>query len=453
MLFATRTFPMKCHFFALLTPLVAFSAATLSAQVAFNDYQLPPHEYYDLDSQDPVSVLVRKIESGEKSPDYSSQRAFVDWLLAELEIPPASQTIVFSRTGLQRKVVSPHNPRALFFNDETYMTWIPGGMVELASFDPALGPLFFLLQGSEEEKPAKVQFNRRESCLNGCHAGSATNYLPGLLARSLHVDAEGNPTSVDKAGIVVNAISNHENMFHTMPLKERWGGWFVTGGQGKADHIGNLVIPTRGAPAMPAPSLTETKVSYPHGPSSDILPLLIQDHQIGLLNTLYESLYRWRTALHLANEKRAAAGEAPLTQLEHGTIEDLMPKFDKSVKQFLFAGEAPLPDGGVKGDPAFIEAFRASRIEDAKGRSLRDFDLKTRLMKHRCSHMILSPQFQGMPTEFRTLIFGRLRDVLTVRPAPAGFEHLPDDERVALLEILDETVPGFAEKTLAGSSR
>ncbi len=438
---------------AALVLLVLLTLAPLSAQVAFNDYQLPPHEYYEGDSQDPVSLLVRRIEAGEKTPDFSSQRAFVDWLLAELEIPAASQTMVFSRTGLQRQVVSPHNPRALFFNDETYMTWIPGGMVELASYDPHRGPLFFLLQGSDDPKPEKVNFNRRESCLNGCHAGSATNYLPGLLARSLHVDAEGNPTAVDKAGIVINAISNHENMFHTMPLKERWGGWFVTGGHEAADHIGNLVVPSRGATPVPAPALAETKASYPHGPSSDILPLLVQDHQIGLLNTLYESLYRWRTALHLANEKRAADGEAPLVQLEAGSIADLMPKFDKSVKQFLFAGEAPLPGGGIVGDPAFIEAFRATRVEDAKGRSLRDFDLKTRLMKHRCSHMILSRQFQGMPEEFRSILLGRIREVLTARPAPAGFDHLSDDERAALLEILGETVPGFAVKTLADASR
>lgn len=434
-----------------LSLILVLLSPALFGQVAFNDYQLPPHEYYEGDSRDPVSILVRQIEAGEKAPDFSSQRAFADWLLKELRIPAATQTLVFSRTGLQRKVVSPSNPRALYFNDETYMTWIPGGMVELASYDPERGPLFFLLQGSDDAKPEKVNFNRRESCLNGCHAGSATNYLPGLLARSLHVDAEGNPTQVDKAGIVINAISNHENMFHTMPLEERWGGWFVTGDQGKADHIGNLLFPIRGGPPAPAPPLTETEVSYPHGPSSDILPLLVQDHQIGLLNTLYESLYRWRTALYLANEKRSAAGQAPLTQLEAKEIESLMPRFDKSVKQFLFAGEAPLPKGGFRGDPSFIEAFRASRREDSKGRSLRDFDLKTRLMKHRCSHMILSPQFQGMPIEFRKLIYSRIREVLKADDATAGFEHLGADEREMLLEILDETVPGFRKNSFVSA--
>jgi len=434
---------------AILILSLALFARSLPGQVSFNDYQLPPHEYYEGDSRDPVSILVRQIEAGEKSPDLSSARAFADWLLKELRISPTSQTVVFSRTGLQRKVVSPHNPRALFFNDQTYMTWIPGGMVELASYDPDRGPLFFLLQGSEDPKPATVQFNRRESCLNGCHAGSATNYLPGLLARSLHVDAEGNPTQVDKAGIVVNAISKHENMFHTMPLEERWGGWFVTGDHGKTSHIGNLIFPVRGGPPVPAPSLAETGTAYPHGPFSDILPLLVQDHQIGLLNTLYESLYRWRTLLFLANETRATRGETSLSQLEPADLKTLLPKLDKTVKQFLFAGEVPLPEGGVNGDPAFIAAFQEHRQIDSQGRSLRDFDLKTRLLKHRCSHMILSPQFQGMPPAFRSIVYARIREVLSAKPAIIGFEHLSDEERGVLLEILNETVAGFGGEMLA----
>jgi hypothetical protein len=263
------------------------------------------------------------------------------------------------------------------------------------------------------------------------------------------VDAEGNPTQVDKAGIVVNAISKHENMFHTMPLEERWGGWFVTGDQDKVGHIGNLIFPVKGGPPAPAPPLTETEVDYPHGPSSDVLPLLVQDHQIGLLNTLYESLYRWRAMLFLANEKRAKSGEPPLSQLEPADFKTLLPKLDKTVKQFFFAGEVPLPEGGVSGDPAFMAAFREQRVMDSQGRSLRDFDLKTRLMKHRCSHMILSPQFQGMPPAFRSLVFARMGEVLTAAEPVVGFEHLSIEERGILLQILEETVPGFTEKNLA----
>jgi hypothetical protein len=429
---------------------VCLAAIPAAAQVSFNDYDQPPHNYYEGEARDPVSILKRQIASGEKTPDTSSARGYVDWLLRELRIPPASQTVVFSKTGLQRKVVSPHNPRALFFNDQTYMTWIPGGMIELASYDPERGPLFFILEGTERQPPAAVRYNQRESCLTGCHAGSATNYLPGLLARSLYVDAAGNPANVDASGIVVNAIGNHENMFHTMPLRERWGGWFVTGAPEKTGHIGNILFPSRGGPPADAPSLGAAPASYPHGPSSDVLALMVQDHQIGLLNTLYESLYRWRNTLFLVNEKRGKAGHPPLQQIEGAELADVLEHVEKTVGQFLFAGEAALPEGGVKGDPAFIAAYQKEKRADSKGRSLRDFDLRTRLMKHRCSPMILSPQVQGMPAPFRALVFRRIREVLEAKTPAPGFEHLPADERAAILEVLMETVPGFRSLAVAG---
>lgn len=424
-------------------------AAQAAAQVSFNDYDQPPHNYYEGEARDPVSILRRQIASGEKTPDTTSARAYVDWLLRELRIAPASQTMVFSRTGLQRKVVSPHNPRALFFNDQTYMTWIPGGMIELASYDPERGPLFFILEGTEKQPPAAVRYNQRKSCLTGCHAGSATNYLPGLLARSLYVDATGNPANVDASGIVVNAIGNHENMFHTMPLRERWGGWFVTGAPEKTGHIGNILFPSRGGAPAAAPSPGAAPAAYPHGPSSDVLALMMQDHQIGLLNTLYESLYRWRNALFHVNEKRRKAGQPALAQLEGVELADVLEHVEKTVRQFLFADEAALPEGGVRGDAAFIAAFQKEKRADAKGRSLRDFDLRARLMKHRCSHMILSPQFQGMPAPFRAVVFRRIREVLEAREPAAGCEHLPADERAAILDILQATAPDFRALAMA----
>ena len=36
---------------------------------------------------------------------------------------------------------------------------------------------------------------------------------------------------------------------------------------------------------------------------------------------------------------------------------------------------------------------------DVAGRSLRDFDLTTRLFKYPCSFLIYSPQFDGLPDE------------------------------------------------------
>lgn len=423
---------------------LALASGSLSAQVSFNDYDQPPHNYYDGEPQDPASVLKRQIASGEKQPDLSSQIDYFRWLIQELSVPAESQTVVFSKTGLQRKVVSPHNSRALYFNDQTFITFIPGGMTEIASYDPLRGPIFYILEGSETSPPAPaVRFNKRESCLVGCHAGSATNYLPGLLARSLYVDAMGNPMNVDAAGIVVNAISLHENMAHTMPIKERWGGWFVTGSPANADHIGNILFQVRGGPPSPAPALAAQEKLLPHGSSSDVLPLLVQDHQIGLLNQLYEVFYRWRTRLHLDNEKRKAAGQPELAQLDAAGVEYLGEHLEKLAGLFLFSGEAPLPAGGIKGDPAFITAFSRGKKTDGQGRSLRDLELKSHLLRHRCSHMIHSPQFEGMPAAFRSLVLGRICEVLKSPATTAGYEHLQEAERQAIHEILLATIPQY----------
>ena len=149
------------------------------------------------------------------------------------------------------------------------------------------------------------------------------------------------------------------------------------------------------------------------------------------------------------NEKRAKEGGQALTQLEGSALEDLRPKLEKTVKQFLFAGEAALPEGGLKGDPAFVSAFQAGKQADPAGRSLRDFDLRTRLMRYRCSHMILSPQFQGMPREFQSLVYARILEVLRSETPIDGYDPLPVEERSAIIAILSATLPDFRKLGLA----
>jgi len=74
-----------------------------------------------------------------------------------------------------------------------------------------------------------VGFERPGSCL-GCHGGSATNYLPGPLARS-------NFTS--DMGRRVRSVQSHERISHAIPFNERWGGYFVTNASVSMKHMGN----------------------------------------------------------------------------------------------------------------------------------------------------------------------------------------------------------------------
>jgi hypothetical protein len=78
-------------------------------------------------------------------------------------------------------------------------------------------------------------------------------------------------------------------------------------------------------------------------------------------------------------------------------------------------------------------------VRDSKGRSLRDFDLRTRIFKHPCSYLIYSPAFDAMPAPIREQLLARLYDILTGKDRDPQFARLIPADRQAILEILRET--------------
>ena len=128
-------------------------------------------------------------------------------LLAALEIPVSSPTLVFSKTSLQRHRISPHNPRALYFNGDAYVGWIPGAApLEIAVGDDRLGMAFYTLPQDPAEPPRLV---RDDSCLR-CHASTRTREEPGLLLRSVFPDEDGDPI-VDSGNVDVDAFGAEDN--------------------------------------------------------------------------------------------------------------------------------------------------------------------------------------------------------------------------------------------------
>jgi hypothetical protein len=121
-------------------------------------------------------------------------------------------------------------------------------------------------------------------------------------------------------------------------------------------------------------------------------------------------------------------------------------KFETAAEQLvhylLFTNEAPL-DAPMAGTSGFAEEFAARGPHDSHGRSLRDFDLRTRIFKYRCSYLVYSEDFDAIPQPAKEYIYRRLFEVLSGRDQSPEFASLTSEDRQAILEILIDTKPGL----------
>ena len=407
--------------------LLLLSVAALHAQT-WNDFETPPHDYWKVPPLDPATLLHHRLETKEtKLAADADPKTFLRAYLDALKVPVSSQVLVFSRSSLQRTFVHGHNPRAMYFNEDTYVGWMPGGLIEVTGIDPVLGGVFYIFKVPDKPETVPV-FERRESCM-GCHAGGPTSFLPGLMVRSLFTGENGN--TFGEAGA-------HNGGHHT-PFTTRWGGWYVTGAPPEMKHLANVFSAGLGKKTDAGP-LDKIMPAGTHlAPGSDVLAMMLHDHQCKAVNVLMEANYRVRTALHAAPADKPVAERA----IPSGDMEMARGQAQKVTRFLLFADEVPLP-APVAGDPAFKKDFAATRRADKAGRSLKDFDLQTRLMQHRCSYMIYSAAFRGLPPAFQRMVFQEIRTALTVDDSSGPGAHLPAEERKTVHEILSETLPGYA---------
>jgi hypothetical protein len=118
---------------------------------------------------------------------------------------------------------------------------------------------------------------------------------------------------------------------------------------------------------------------------------------------------------------------------------------EELVRYLLFTNEAPL-DAPLEGPSSFAEEFATRGPRDAHGRSLRDFDLRTRIFKYPCSYLIYSDAFDALPAPAKDYVYHRLFEVLTGREHGPEFAKLSAEDRKAILEILLATKPGLPEE-------
>jgi hypothetical protein len=176
-------------------------------------------------------------------------------------------------------------------------------------------------------------------------------------------------------------------------------------------------------------SAPETR-GYP-APESDIAALMVFDHQMHAVNLLTRLGWEARVA---GEDGRADYGSGTL----RGVVREL-------ADYLLFVDEAP-PPGRVTPRPGFAAAFTARGPRDRHGRSLRELDLETRLLRYPCSYMVYSPAFDALPTAARRAVYERLWDILSGRDTSPAYAHLSAADRRAIVEILRDTkadVPDF----------
>src|SRR5436190_1946901 len=160
---------MICRLLALV--LCFESVPALFGSGEYPEFDQPPHNYWKRPLHDRFSRVKEDIETGHLPLDHTSEKAFVTSLLKALEIPLSSQMLVFSTTSLQLSLISPSNPRALYFAEDLYVGYVPGGRIEVLSLDPELGGIFYIFSIPKGDQQQTLHIERSERCMN-CHAGS-----------------------------------------------------------------------------------------------------------------------------------------------------------------------------------------------------------------------------------------------------------------------------------------
>ena len=283
---------------ALAVAVGAWGASVLSAQSPFVSLSHPAIEYATRATSDPVAALNRRIASGEVTLTFDPASGYLRSVLDALTVPVESQTLVYSPTSLQSIRITQRNPRALFFNDQVAVGWVKGtDTLEVSSMDPRQGAIFYQLAQVREGRP---QFTRTTQCLE-CHLAEDTSGVPGLLSMSML------PLSDDPNEYAVGWAVDHRT-----PFADRWGGWYVTGASVPEVHLGNvpvLHVEKGRQRAARAPNLASVRdaidaTAYPL-PYSDVVALMVLNHQTRMTNMLTRLNWHARVAEHDRKDVKA----------------------------------------------------------------------------------------------------------------------------------------------------
>jgi len=418
---------------------LAVAAASLAANDAaprIDESRILPMDhpaiaYSTEDATDRIAQLQRRLLSGETKLVYREPFGYLLSLLKALDVPLSSQVLPFSKTSFQAVRIFPRIPRALYHSDDVSVGYVRGGdVLELVAADARQGAVFYTL---DQVETSRTRLDRRSECV-GCHLGAGTVGVPGLLVRSVFVERSGMPMRGP------SFLTDHRS-----PLKQRWGGWYVSGEHGSQVHMGNLTLERGQSPAHADLAAKGNVVNlkpyfdvgaYP-SPHSDLISLMMLEHQTRMTNLLIRLGYETRIAFH---DAPAAKTLDDLPAVEGSKIEAAT---EELLRYMLFTDEALLEEP-IRGTSGYADEFSARGPQDGEGRSLYQLDLEQRLLRHPCSYLIYSLLFDGLPAPAKNRLYHRLGEVLRGEDESPDFERLSAEDRTAIREILTDTKPDIA---------
>jgi hypothetical protein len=402
------------------------------------DAEYPSVGYAGPASNNAIARLQERLNRGDVHLKFQPPRGYLDSVLSALGIDSSSQTLVYSKTSLQYHLIDASTPRAIYFDDDTYIAWIPGTkFLEIATMDGALGPVFYTLSNTS---PTEIRVERETSRCLTCHDtwGMTGGGVPKFLFLSTPVDIQGESLT-GQAGV---------DTTDQTPIAKRWAGWYVTGELGKQEHLGNLLVESDADPSRldafrrrnveGLQGLFDTRTYMTD--KSDAVALLVFEHQAYVGNLITRANFKSRTLLTKNGLDASVANRweslpVPLQKQFRSLGEPL-------VRALLFVDAAAITSE-IRSGSGFDKWFQSKGLRDASNRSLRDLDLRTRLFKHPLSYLIYSESFNGLPPMMKDYVYTRLADVLDGRDTSPSFAHVAAEERRTLREILASTKPDF----------
>ncbi|MDA0658456.1 MAG: hypothetical protein O2931_11705 [Planctomycetota bacterium] len=400
------------------------------------EFERPPIDYDHATPTDRVAHLRDQIEAGQVILEWDAKFGWLPSLLDKLKLPRASQTLVFSKTSLQLRKISPATPRALYFNDDVYVGWVQqGDKLEVAAVDRQLGAVFYNVPQRQGQPP---RFLRDQGECLSCHATPRTQNVPGFLVRSVFPSGEGQPL------LTLGSTTTD----HRTPFPERFGGWYVTGTHGQMRHRGNAIAQENGNPPLnmeDGANCVELAhrfdVSSYLEKHSDIVALMVLEHQSQMHNAITQASYVARQAGHYDLIMNRAL-ERDESFRSDSTLRRIQSASENLVEHLLFAGE-PLLQDSVQGTTDFAAIFSDGGIKDSQGRSLKELDLRKRLFRFPCSFLIYSEAFSALPLPVLEHVRLRLIEILSGRDGSEKFRHLSTQDRQDVHDILRDTLPSL----------